>query len=384
VQETSGNPSVPKKERSSGHGALRAVSNTSLVEEAARKALSAQELERKVEQFRQLCLEPGNDVRVLEETAEVLRNAGFKNELMNLLREALEKAEVNPHVGALWVRRVVNSKIWDHRYPEGLDALCKEGETGHRAVIEFLDIMGRKRQGALIQKAVARHARWLRTHPEGWAAAGQALVQARDYSKAARWMSDWRNKPQLDLPTLSSLALALRATGRAKAADEVVQLALARPGAAEEFPILKLWVAQDLVFAGSTQPASATFKQIDTTGWDDDSLALYYLVRGVIRVQKAEPANRKETFDLAQERVAELFRRAPIYKRDIFLRREYRRCLTRMAKDSGSWSQGIRATWRSAESWPFGLLLLIIPPLQVLAPCYFYRLCSRRQGVLKK
>jgi len=178
--------------------------------------------------------------------------------------------------------------------------------------------------------------------------------------------------------------LSLRATWRSKSSDEVVQLALGRPGAAEEFPILKLWVAQDLAFAGNTQAASATFKQIDTTGWDDDSLALYYLVRGVIRVQKAEKANRKETFDLAQERVAELFRRFPIYKRDVFLRREYRRCLARMAKDSDSWFQGIRAAWRSAESKPFAVFLLVIPPLQLLAPCYLYRLCLRRRGVSKK
>jgi len=362
---------------------MRSLSNTALVQEAAKKALSAQELEKTIERFRKFCVTSGDEVGPLEETAELLRNAGFKNELMHLLREALPLPQANAHVGALWVRRTVTSKIWDHRYPRDLDGLCQYGEVGHRAVIEFLDLVGPKHRSELVRQAVARHAKWLRTHPRGWGAAGRALVQARCYREAASWMSNWRDQSELDLPSLNCLAHALRACGRAKQADEVVRLALARPGASEQCPMLKLWAAQDQAFAGNTQEASLTLKQIDTAGWDDDSLALYYLVRGVIRVQKAEPANRKDACEVARERVGELFRRSPIYKRDAFLRRQYRRCFMRMAKDSRSWGQGIRAVWRSAESWTFVLPLLVIPGLQLFLPCYVYRLCSRRRGMNK-
>ncbi len=362
---------------------MRSVSNTALVEEAARKALSAQELEKALERFRQLCVTPGDIAGPLEETAELLRNAGFKQELMKLLREALSLPEANPHIGALWIRRTVTSKIWDHRYPHGLDALCKQGEVGQHAVIEFLELAGSKRRAGLVLQALQRHGKWLRTHPKGWGVAGRALVQARCYRQAARWMSGWRNRPDLDLPVLYSLALALRASGRTKHADEVVGLALARPGAADQFPAFKLWRAQDDAFAGNTQNASLTFKQIDSAGWDDDSSALYYLVRGLIRVQKAEKPNRRASFTAARERVGELFRRAPIYKRDMFLRREYRRCLGRMARDSGDWTQGVLAVWRSAESAWFVLPLLVIPGLQLFLPVYVYRLCSHRRGVTK-
>ncbi|HZR20772.1 MAG TPA: hypothetical protein VFE51_26055 [Verrucomicrobiae bacterium] len=366
----------------SGHAGLRGLSNTSLVEEAARKALSAQELEKTIERFRTLCQDPAADVKALEDTAETLRNAGFKQELMRLLRDALAAPRVNPHVGAIWIRRVVTSKIWDHRYPDGLDALCKAGEVGRRAVIEFLEIAGPKRRSQLVLQAVARHQRWLRTHETGWAAAGRALVQARCYSKAVKWMSDWR-RHDLDLPTMNCLALALRATGRMRVSDEVARLALARPSAADLFPLLTLWAAQDEAFAGDTQSASATFKRINPTGWDDDALALYYLVRGVIRVQKARNDDPKGTFEMARDRVRDLFRRVPVYKRDIYLRREYRRCISRMARDSGAWSERVLACWRSADSAWFLALLLVIPGLQLFVPCYLYRLCSRRRGVIK-
>jgi hypothetical protein len=383
VQEIPDNQSSPERASSSNLAAMRALSNTALVEEAAKKALSAQQLESALERFRRLCVTPGDEVAALEEVAETLRNAGFKQELMRMLREALSLPEANPHVGALWIRRVVTSKIWDHRYPQGLDGLCRQGELGHRAVIEFLELAGAKRRYELVQQAVARHSKWLRQDPRGWAAAGRALVQARCYRQAANWMADWRNKPNLDLATLHSVALALRATGRTRRADEVVELALARPGAAQQFPVFKLWQAQDEAFGGHTAQASVIFKQINPVAWEDDSLALFYLVRSVIRVQKAEKSNRRQVFDAAQDRIADLFRRIPIYKRDAFLRREYRRCLTRMAKDAGAWPQAVRAVWRSAESRLFVGPLLLIPGLQFWLPCYLYRLCSRRKGVSK-
>jgi hypothetical protein len=122
---------------------------------------------------------------------------------------------------------------------------------------------------------------------------------------------------------------------------------------------------------------------VDTSGWEDDPLALFYLVRGMIRVQKAEDEDRAETFVTARDRIHDLFRRVPIYKRDVYLRREYRRCLTRMAKDSGQWSQIIPTVWKSAESKWFLLPLLVVPGCQLLLPVYLYRLCSRRCGVVK-
>lgn len=363
---------------------MRKLSNTPLVEAAAKKALSAQQLERTIVRIRQLCVTSGDDVAALEEATETLRNAGFKQELMRLLTDALSLPDVNPHVGALWMRRVVNSKVWDHRYPKSLDSLCARGEVGYRAVIEFLEVLGGKRRHQLVQQAVARHAKWLRTHPRGWAAAGRALAQARCYRQAARWMADWRSKPELDLPTLHRLALALRASGRPGRAHEVIRVALDRPGAGEQFPVFRLWQAQDEAFAGNTQKASAIFKQINPTGWDDDLLVVFYLVRSVIRVQKAEKPKRKEAFSAARDRIADLFRRVPIYKRDVFLRREYRRCFTRMARDAGQRAEMVRAVWGSAESWPFVVPLLVIPGLQLFLPCYLYRLCRRRKGLIKR
>ncbi len=365
-----------------GRTSLRGVSNSALVAEAARKALTQEELAKTIARCKELCAKPGEDVRELEEVTEVIRNAGFKNELMNLLREALDQPGTNPHVGALWIRRLVLSKIWDHRYPEGLDELSRHGEIGHRAVIEFLKLAGSKHRSELVERTVGHHGKWLRQDPVGWAVAARALVEARSYRKAVHWFGGWRARPDLDLPTLRCLALALRATGRRKDADEVVRAALSRPEAAS-FPIFRLWAAQEDALQGKTQSASAELKQVDTSGWEDDELALFYLVRGVVRVQKAAPEDRRESFQTARDRVRDIFRRVPVYKRDVYLRREYRRCLNRMAGDSGQMQYLVPTLWRSAESSWLMQPLLVIPGLQLLLPCYCYRLWSRRRGVLK-
>jgi hypothetical protein len=381
---------VPDKTQKSSAGgrdaaaslaAMRSISNASLVQEAARKALSAKELERTLEHFESLCLSPGDNLNALEETAEILRNAGFKHELMHLLRKSLAAPNANPHVGALWMRRVVVSKTWDHRYPQELDELCERGEVGRRALVEFLELVGTKRRAALVRQALRRHRRWLRQDPGGWAATGRALARARCYRQAVRWMAGWRQQPNVDLPTLCCLASALRATGKTREAGEVGTLALSRPGAASQFPILKLWSARDKALAGDLEGAAADLKEIDNTAWDDDAQGLYYLVRGLVRVRRAPAGSRKEAFENILERIDHHFRKTPIYKRDVYLRHEYRRCVTSMARASGQWPQSVTAVWRSAESRCFVLPLLVVPGLQLFLPCYLFRLCARRKGV---
>ncbi|MGH7970947.1 MAG: hypothetical protein ACREIC_19680, partial [Limisphaerales bacterium] len=79
-------------------------------------------------------------------------------------------------------------------------------------------------------------------------------------------------------------------------------------------------------------------------------------------------------------RVRDQFRRHKIYQREVMLRRQYRRCLSRMACDSGRWGAGLLGAWRSADRWPTLLVLLVVPGLQLFAPLYLFRLCTNRRG----
>lgn len=357
---------------------------TDLVSEAAKRALTREQAAEVITKLRALCASSEADAGTLEQTADLLRNAGYKQELAEVLRESLALPNAHPQVGALWMRRLVASNSWDRRYPTGMDELCRRGEIGHLAVIEFLEVAAAKHKAGLVRGAVRKHGRWLRKHARGWGVAARALVNVRCYKAAAGWMSDWRSRPELDGALSQCLAFALRGAGRFQEAHQVIKAALEKPNAGAQFPGLEVWYAMEEALAGNTQTAEAYFRQLKPVAWDDDLLCRYYLTRGVIRVQQAEPSARKEAFDLACERIKDRFKRIRIYRKDILLRHEYRRCLWRMARDSGHFLPGFRAAWRSADSAAFVAPLLIIPGLQLFLPLYLYRLCRRRQGTFER
>jgi hypothetical protein len=78
--------------------------------------------------------------------------------------------------------------------------------------------------------------------------------------------------------------------------------------------------------------------------------------------------------------VRELFRKAPIWKRDVYLRRQYHTCFVRMAKASRNVPERVTSAWRSAHSLSVLWVLLLVPGFQLFAPCYLYRLCANRRG----
>lgn len=347
---------------------------------AARNALSPQEAAKMVERLRGLCVAKNQDATELEEATRVLRQSGYKQELSLLFRDAIWWPDAHPHVGALWMRRLLSSNNWDRRYPKTMDELCRRGEIGRRAVIEFLETVPVKNRAALVRRAVRKHGRWLRKDPAGWGVTARALVGVRLYARAAKWMAGWRSRPALELPLCQCLAVALRGAGRERKAAEVVQLALGKPGVDEQFSIFHLWHAQENALRGDGSTAAAHFKRVHPEGWDDDSLVLYYLVRGVIRVQRAEKESRVDAFWAGYNRVGDQLGRRRIYKCDRMLRRQYRRCLWRMARDSGKWGGGLLACWRSAESWGMLIPLLVLPGFQLFLPLYLLRLCTHRRG----
>jgi hypothetical protein len=342
-----------------------------------KQLLKPQEAQQMLEELRRSCVATGELARPIEEMTEELYRSGYKQESSAILRGSLASASVRPEVGTLWMRRVLNRRTWDRRYPEGMDELCQRGEVGYRAVIEFLEAASNAGKAGLVRRALRKHSRWLRQHPVGWGVAARALTTARCYSLARKWMSDWRQRPELDSSLLYCLVVALRGSGRKAEALEATRLAMEKCGTD---PRIRLWHAMNEALAGNTESAAAAFKELGSPDWDKDSFNRYYLVRGMIRVQKAEPGFQAEALESASGRAEEHFRRPPVYKRDVLVRREYRQCMCRMARDAGDWRAFCRACWRSADSAWLLIPLLILPGLQLVVPLYLFRLCSRRRG----
>src|SRR3974390_2927130 len=119
-----------------------------------RISLSPQEATKTLQKLRELCVTKGEQLAELESAAKALRDSGYKQELSQVLREAITWPESHPRVGALWVRRLVSSNNWDRTYPKTMDELCHHGEIGQCAVIEFLETVSTKGRRNLVREAV--------------------------------------------------------------------------------------------------------------------------------------------------------------------------------------------------------------------------------------
>jgi len=369
-----GSPLAAAKPREEEAAEPTGSATVSVPRTQGRTFLTPREADVALEQLERWCFDQNATPEQLDEAARGLREAGYKVEMSRVVHHALADPDANPHVGALWMRRVISRRRWNGAYPGRMDELCRQGEIGRRAVIEFLDTASARGKRALVRQALRKHRRWLRRHPLGWATAARALARSGDYRALKHWMADWHSRPDLDLELLYSLALALRSTGEEKKAHEVVKQALVKPQAVESYPALKLWYAMEEAWAGRTESANEQFQQLTPASWNEYTTSLYYLTRGVIRVQQASPDTRQEVFEKDHKRIHDRFRLTRLHRCGVLVRREYRRCVWRMARDSGNLSKGLLATWESADTWWMVVPLLAIPGLQLLLPVYLFRL----------
>jgi hypothetical protein len=369
-----GSQTVPVELTAAAAGPVESSAEATRAIALGRSFLSPQQAQLALDQLEEWCLDRTSSAEQLDAAAKALRDAGYKVELSQIVHHALADPEANPHVGALWIRRVVSRRRWNGRYPDHMDSLCRQGEIGRRAVIEFLETMSARRKDHLVHRVLRKHRRWLHGHPTGWPATARALMRLNSHGALCRWMSDWDKRSNVEADLMYGLALALRSTGQEPKAHEVVNRALARSGAAEKYPTLELWYALEEALAGRTQSAVEHFERLEPAGWNQYNLCLYCLTRGVIRVQQAQPEERRAAFHHGYERIQERFRVTRVHRCGTLVRREYRRCLWRMSRDAGRLGPGLLATWRSAEAGWFVLPLLVIPGLQLLLPVYLLRL----------
>jgi hypothetical protein len=343
-------------------------------------ALSPEQAKATLQQLRELSVSPADCAVEMDHLTKLLRESDYRSETTQVLQEALATSNPNPHVGALWIRRVVTSKTWDRSYPKVLEELCRRGELGRRAVLEFVAYVGKKKRHKLVLKALHRHGEWLRTHERGWPVMARALSDSGCYSQAVRWTREWRKNNAPDFEVLYARAASLRGLGRNRTAKPVVEAALSRNGPALESAELRVWHALELALAGEIVEADSQLKSLKPVGWDDDVLCLFYLVRGLVRVKQAARADKKDAFAAAYGRILDRFRGLKVYRRSWVLRRDFRRCVWRMGVEAGRYGPALLAPWRSADTLWMPAILLLVPGLQFFLPVYLLHLWSRRQA----
>jgi tetratricopeptide (TPR) repeat protein len=314
----------------------------------------AEELDQAFARLRDLCAATESAGANLDEAIKALLDAGEKKRVEEFLDEMIQLPDCNPAVGAWWMRR--RRKHKKRFCTRRVNRLCPTSAAARRAVVTSIQSLGeykrsrgraaflthlilasekfieRQLRGAALSWLAWRHRRWLRSDNHAWASMGYALVRIGRFGSAVRWMRDWRRRSGLKMWMMLNLAMALRKRKKWNQAREALAFAVNLPERDSSFQKIRLLLALELALVGDTPRAAAHFHELNTPGWNSYMLLQYYLTQGLLAVQQAVPAEKKNVF--RSERAA--IRKAFAHHRTSTFRNDYRRSLSRMAKDTGS------------------------------------------------
>jgi cellulose synthase operon protein C len=294
--------------------------------------------------MRDLCLSPGEDTWPFFAAAQAMSGAGWNDALNQLFDEMLDRPEVNPQVGALWVRSRIAQNDW--KCAARLEALRDRGAVGRAATAAYLEVLAESNRTWMLQRFLKQHAGLLRRDTATWASAGYALLTVGDVRRTALWLADWQSRPDAEPWMLVPIAVALRATGREAEAAAVSRHALTRPQDART-ACHAIWLAVDAALAGSTEEAANLLASFDPAEQNPYYQFLHALAGAAVQLQATEPAAREPLFAQLRQRL----QKATPSQGDMTcpaMKRFHRRLLRRIARDAGS---------LRAKLWLWGQLL---------------------------
>ena len=293
--------------------------------------------------LRDLCLYQTDERWPLKAATKAIREVGWTEIAEQVFNEALESPNVNPEVGSLWVECCVALEGWQACQLR-LASLHLRGKIGQRAIASYVHALAKTGQYQRLHRYIQSARQSLRRDTYTWASVGWALLTTNDYYETAQWLADWQGRSDLKPWMLCNLMEALRGLQRDKEAKRVSKHALTLEEDHATYTH-RLWLALDEALAGHSTLAAHQLKQVDAASLKPYYLFLYSLVQAMLAVQ-AKTGSRQHRFKEAQLQLQKGIRTDSTFYKDAILRRAYRRCVWRIAKDCWSFGLVIWAIWQ--------------------------------------
>ncbi len=109
--------------------------------------------------------------------------------------------------------------------------------------------------------------------------------------------------------------------------------------------IHRLWLAFDEALAGHSTLAASQLRQVDSSSIEPYYQFLYLLVQAMLEAQ-AKSGKHQHRFNEARAQLRKGLTAHPTFWKDVLMRRAYRRCVWRIAKDSQSLVAVMWAFWQ--------------------------------------
>jgi tetratricopeptide (TPR) repeat protein len=281
----------------------------------------------------------------LETAVGALLAAGRDEEVLCMLREAVDSPDVHPLVGRLWIERCLAREDWSAELH--LEPLLARGEVGRYALEAWVRGVGEAKQGVLLRRCLERYREPLRAKTSAWGTAGYALTTVLDPGAASAWLADWADRPDAEPWMLINLVIALRSLGRHDEANRVGHRALElKPDHTSRYH--SVWLAADEAVAGDTAAARERLRPLGAKTFDVTHRYLHMLIEATLEMQEATPAERPALFDGLRQRLSAADEPIPAEDRRAVVA-VYRRSVRRLARDCrGVWAW-LWGVWRWIE-----------------------------------
>lgn len=313
-----------------------------------------------------ICAGPDPDPWPVGAAADAFARASQRDRVLKVFRRVIKSAACNPQTAAAAIDLLLGA----HR-PWAAVALflrLPPGELQRRAAAPLAHGLADAKARFCFRWLLWRRREMLARDDAAWGQVGYALTNFKSSKPAARWLSDWRSRSNVEPWMLFNLCLGLRSLGRYAEAGEVVQHIIRkwsyRAGSAD----LRLFLAVEEALAGNVSVAQAHLKQVairKQVAYDQDLLAL---ARALVEFQQAPAAERARKFKAVRAQLAPRFTPWRLLHVLTDVRRTFRR-----AGRVFEWQRGgLRAWawfgWRLHWQWlllPLVLVAVLFPPLLV-------------------
>jgi tetratricopeptide (TPR) repeat protein len=330
--------------------------------------------------FQVLCQSPDPDDWPIDAATDAFKDAGYAGKALKTLKHALRQEPCNLQVGAAASRLLLDKK--KEIAAVRLFLRLKPGEIQRRAAAPLVEGLARLKAKLSLRWLLWRRREVLQRDDAAWGQVGYALSHFNRMKEVARWLADWRNRPNVQPWMLFNLCLALRHLGRYEESNVVARHVLQVWGHREGSADMRLFLAVEDALAGSVPTASEHLKRVVVRSDVVHDQQLLALAKGLVEFQLTPLPERRQQFKTIRKQLTPHFGlwRCQRSMRDV--RRTLRRAGKVFHRQGGGFPAWLWFTWRLHWQWTLLPLAPLVVAVAVQPPVFLgllvWRLTHRR------
>ncbi len=267
---------------------------------------------------------------------QALRDSEGHDNACLFLKNLVLSGQAHPAIAGTWVRWSFGTS--HAATPKFIGELLAFGELGTRAVQGYCEVLSNAYQPKRLKKFARQYRPSLRQATATWAFVGWALAKVECYADAAHWLSDWRDRTELESWMLANLVQSLRGIDRDSEAAEVSRHALTLPIDVGT-RMHEMWLIADAYCVGDALAARELLAPMDPHGLHTDDQFLWHVLTAVLSAERSDSTIKPATLFEIQQKITAARLRYRLSRRTPPYRAAYRRILRRFAQrhTAASW-----------------------------------------------